>query len=339
MITKMKLQRRSREIVRAQAERRAAIRNAVELWAGATTSKGTRHDDLVRDKRQAIIAFFDFSNKHPADVAPVDVRKWLASLEKKGLRPATIYQRACLLSSFYTWAMKDAELGLVIRNNPARLARPKAPKAYQTESPKSLTDDELEALVSVIRHKAISGDIVGKRDYALLLLFMATGKRRTEILSLRGRDIKVDKTLILTNRIKGGSYVEYEIAGSAVKEALLDYLTAARRLSVFRTDAPLWTRHDYAGRSGAGLSSHCFVKNMKRYARIAGVDNFHLHRTRHTFARIVSEETGSITATQEALDHTNPATTRVYVQRIAIKRDQHSERISRRWSKAKVSSP
>lgn len=70
---------------------------------------------------------------------------------------------------------------------------------------------------------------------------------------------------------------------------------------------------------------------MKRYARSAGLDGFHLHQTRHTFARIVAEETGSITATQEALDHSKPSTTRVYVQRIAIKRDQHSGRISRRW--------
>jgi site-specific recombinase XerD len=329
----MKLQRRNTELVKAEAERRAAIRNAIELWASATTSKGMRHDDLVRDKRQAVISFFEFINKHPADVAPMDVRKWLTSLEKKELRPATIYQRACLLSSFYTWAMKDAELGLLIRSNPARLARPKAPKAYQTESAKSLTDEELDALISVVRQKALSDDIVGKRDYAILLLFMASGKRRTEILSLRGRDIKLDKTLFLTNRIKGGSYIGYEIDDPAVKEALLDYLTTARRLNVFRTDAPLWTRHDYAGRPGAALSSHCFAKNMKRYARIAGIDGFHLHRTRHTFARIVSEETGSITATQEALDHSNPSTTKVYVQRIAIKRDQYSRRISRRFNR------
>jgi site-specific recombinase XerC len=71
---------------------------------------------------------------------------------------------------------------------------------------------------------------------------------------------------------------------------------------------------------------------MKRYARAAGVERFHLHRMRHTFARIVSEETGSITATQEALDHRNLSTTRVYVQRIAIKRDKHSIRVSKRWA-------
>ncbi|HEY0322019.1 MAG TPA: tyrosine-type recombinase/integrase [Pyrinomonadaceae bacterium] len=332
----MKLQRRKTAIDKAEADRRAAIRNAVELWASATTSKSMRQANLLRDKQQVVNAFFDFVSKHPAEITPMDVRRWLATLEKKGLRSATVYQRACLLSSFYAWAMKDTELGLLIRGNPVRLARPKAPKAYQSESSKSLTDEELEALISVVRQKADAGDVVGKRDYAILLLFMASGKRRAEILSLRGRDIKIDKTLTLTNRVKGGNYVGYEIADPAVKEAMLDYLTITERQNVFRTNAPLWTRHDYAGRPGAALSSHCFAKNMKRYAQAAGIDGFHLHRTRHTFARIVSEDTGSITATQEALDHSNPSTTRVYVQRIAIKRDRHSERISQRWSKAKT---
>lgn len=318
-------------VILASNNQQAAIRNAVELWASATTSEGERRNDLIRDKQQVVRAFFDFIKKHPADVTPLDVRAWLGALKTQGKRPATIYQRACLLSSFYAWAMRDLELNSYINSNPAHLARPKAPKAYQTESAKSLSDSELEALVSVVRRKALSGDIVGKRDYAILLLFMATGMRRAEILSLRGRDIKVDKSLLLTSRVKGGNYVGREVSDPSVKDALLDYLTTARRLSVFRTDAPVWTRHDYAGRAGAPLSSHCFVRNMKRYARVAGLDGFHLHQTRHTFARIVAEETGSITATQEALDHSNPSTTRVYVQRISIKRDQHSERISKRW--------
>lgn len=53
--------------------------------------------------------------------------------------------------------------------------------------------------MSIVEQKALSGDIVGKRDYAILLLLMATGMRRAEIISLRGRDIKVDKSLVLTN--------------------------------------------------------------------------------------------------------------------------------------------
>jgi integrase/recombinase XerC len=334
----MTAQNPKKTLVLASSDYRTAVRNAVQLWASATTSEGVRRDDLVRDKQQVVVAFFDFIKKHPAEVTPLDVREWLAALKEQGRRPTTIYQRACLLSSFYTWAMRDMEIGSYIKTNPARLARPKAPKAYQTESAKALSDAELEALVSIVRQKALSGDIVGKRDYAVLLLFMATGMRRTEILSLRGRDIKVDTSLVLTNRVKGGNYIGREVSDPIVKDALLDYLSAARRLGVFRTDAPIWTRHDYAGRPGAPLSSHCFVKNMKRYARAAGIDRFHLHQTRHTFARIVAEETGSILATQEALDHSNPSTTRAYVQRISIKRDQHSERVSRRWASNKGNS-
>jgi integrase len=72
------------------------------------------------------------------------------------------------------------------------------------------------------------------------------------------------------------------------------------------------------------------VRNLKRYAAEAGIDQFHLHQTRHTFARIVAEETGSIVATQDALDHKNPGTTRAYGQRISVKRDLHSGRVLRR---------
>lgn len=133
------------------------------------------------------------------------------------------------------------------------------------------------------------------------------------------------------SKVKGGSYVGREVTDPLVKEALVDYLSIAKRLHVFKTDAPLWTRHDRGGSPGEPLSSHCYVKNLKSYAREAGIDRFHLHQTRHTFARIVAEETGSITATQDALDHQNPSTTRVYVQRIAIKRDLHSQKVSNRF--------
>ncbi len=53
----------------------------------------------------------------------------------------------------------------------------------------------------------------------------------------------------------------------------------------------------------------------------------HLHQTRHTYARMVSEATGSIIETQDALGHSNVATTKVYVQRIAVKKDKHSKGI------------
>jgi integrase len=253
-------------------------------------------------------------------------------LEEKGIKPSTTYQHACLLSSFYFWATRNPEIGQHLRGNPARLARPKAPKPYQTESVKSMSDEEVQALVSGVRRRALAGDLVGKRDYALLLMYLATGLRRREIIYLRGEDVRLDETLTLAYRAKGGDYRSREVREPQVREALLDYLLAAGRIHALKTDAPLWTRHDRAGKPGEALSSHCFVKNLKKYAQEAGVKDFHLHRTRHTFARIVSEFTGDITATQNALDHQNRSTTRVYVQRIAVKRDLYSNEISKRWS-------
>lgn len=76
-----------------------------------------------------------------------------------------------------------------------------------------------------------------------------------------------------------------------VKAALLDCLSNAERLHVLKTDATLWTRHDHPKFTGEALSSYAFVKNLKRYARDAGVGEVHLHQTRHTFARIVQETT------------------------------------------------
>ena len=59
-----------------------------------------------------------------------------------------------------------------------------------------------------------------------------------------------------------------------------------------------------------------------------------VHQTRHTYARIVAEETGSFQETQEALDHENAATTRVYVQRITIKADKHGSKVAKRMKRS-----
>jgi integrase/recombinase XerD len=318
-------------LVPVERDLRVALRGAVSLWASATTSESERRADLLRDKQRIVLSFFRHTGKLPSEVEPADVQGWLRDLEEKGMSAGTCYQHACLLSSFYSWAMKDAEVGRHVRRNPARLARPKAPKPYQTESVKALSDGEVGALVGAVRRRAQAGEVVGKRDYALLLLYLATGLRRREAIGLRGKDVHVGETLVLEYRAKGGDYRSREVREPQVREALVDYLTCSGRMHTLKTDAPLWTRHDRAGKPGEALTSHCFVKNLKKYAREAGVEGFHLHRTRHTFARIVSEVTGDITATQNALDHQSRSTTRVYVQRIAVKRDMYSEEVSKRW--------
>jgi integrase/recombinase XerC len=323
---------RSEALVVAEQRVDLALLNAIHLWAAATTdSESNCCEELLKAKRQVVSSFFAFSKKDPEEVSPLDVQEWRRQLEERGFKQATVYARISRLSSFYEWAMKDPAIGRFITSNPARLARPKCPKPYQTESAKALDDEKLAALFRVVREKAETGDVVGKRDYALLLFFITTGMRRQEVIGLRGSDVELKKDdLIVRCRVKGGDYVGRAINETLVREALLDYLKSCDRMNALGSNRPLWTRHDKAGRPGAPLSSHSFDKNLKRYAREAGIEKIHIHQTRHTFARIISEETGSIVETQDALGHKSLSTTRVYIGRIAVKRDKHSRQIAAR---------
>jgi site-specific recombinase XerD len=308
-----------------------ALRTAIEVWAASSTSGTTRkREELIAKKRRAVEGFFAEVGKDPGEVTPADVQGWCERAGKgdnRRLAAATIYARVSFLSSFYSWAQR--ELG--VRSNPVLLARPRAPKPYQTESAKSWTDEELRRITSVINTRAAQGSLVSKRDLALLLLYTSTGLRREEVIGFRGRDVQVtEEGLIIGGRVKGGRYRAREVRDPEAKSALIDYLTAAGRLHVLKTDAPVWTRHDHPRLAGEPLTSHAFVRNLKLYAKEAGIEHVHLHQTRHTFGRIVAEETGSMAATQDALDHVNLSTTTVYVQRIAVKRDLHSVAVARR---------
>ena len=304
---------------------------AIAAWADATTDASSRRrKDLRRDKSRAVLDFFAFSGKSPEQVRPRDVKAWQAELERRELSPATVYAMISRVSSFYTWARKIGGLGGALPINPVNGARPKAPKAYQSESIKALADDELDELISFVKAKADSGSTVGKRDYALLLHYVLTGRRRQEVIGLRWGDIRKNGTMIVSYRVKGGKYEVREVQSELVKAAMMEYLEASDRLESMVEDSPIWTRHDRAGKPGGPLTSHAFDKNLKRYAQATGLPDFHLHQLRHTFATQAADETGSLTDVQEALGHENLSTTRVYVQRVGVRRDRLSERLAER---------
>jgi len=324
--------------VLAAPDPEVALRTAVTLWAEQNTRPETlSRAEKLKDKVSAVTSFFDFSGKHPGEVTPEDVSGWRGEMEARGLKPATVYARVSRVSAFYRWLMSDPQLSRFIRSNPAAQARPRYPRPYQSESTKALSDGEMNSLVDAARRLAESGSVVGKRDYALLLFYFLTGLRRSEVIGLRGKDLEVrDGTLVIKYRRKGGKFTAREVSDPSALDALRQYLEASGRANVLGSERPLWTRHDRAGKPGAPLSSRAFVENLKGYAKEAGLAHVHLHQTRHTYARIVAEETGSFLEAQEALDHENQATTRVYVQRITVKRDRHGGKVSARIMKGQA---
>ncbi|HEX8495522.1 MAG TPA: tyrosine-type recombinase/integrase [Pyrinomonadaceae bacterium] len=320
----------SQAVIRTNVD--AALRSAIEFWAeGSTRAETYERLSKLRDKVQVVESFFVFSGKHVNEVTPEDVRAWRSHLEALGQKAATVYARVSRVSAFFKWLMADPQFGRHIASNPAAHARPRHPQPYQSESVKALTDEEMNQLIGVVRSHADSGSIIAKRDYALLLFFFLTGLRRNEVIALRGKDLeRKEGCLIIKYRRKGGKFVGREVRDASVYEALVEYLTVSGRENVLGSERPLWTRHDRAGKPGAPLSSRSFAENLKVYARKAGIESIHVHQTRHTYARIVAEETGSYLEAQEALDHENAATTRVYVQRITVKTDKHGSKVAER---------
>lgn len=120
-----------------------ALVTAIQLWADARTdASSSRRRDLIRDKESAVSDFFRFTGKPPGDITEIDVKLWQAELEGRGLSSSTVYARISRVSSFFEWARQDAALAEKLPRNPCELARPKAPKPYQSESCKSLDDEQ-----------------------------------------------------------------------------------------------------------------------------------------------------------------------------------------------------
>jgi integrase len=313
------------------------VENAIRLWAEASTRLETRgREERLRDKRQIVQSFLRFAGKHPGEVTPAEVQAWRKHLEAHKSEN-TVYSYLSRVSSFYDWLGKYPGLSEHIAANPVTIARPTAPRPYQTEKTKAWTDDEMNAILDVIADEAAKGSIHALRDYAVTLFYLYSGLRRNELFGLRGNDIELKENgLIVRYRRKGGKLQRREVAQPDMREALLVYLKQSKRLSALHAGDPLWTRHDRAGEPGEPLSSRSFANNLKKYAAKAGLRAVNIHQTRHTYARIIFEDSGDLIETQSALDHENPATTRVYVQTVAVKRDKHSDRIARRIRRREI---
>jgi integrase/recombinase XerD len=307
------------------------VNAVVESWLTRTINSSLkRSNDIRNDKSKAIFDFFEFCGKTVEKVLPNDVEEWRWNLKTQGLADGTVYNRISALSQFYEYLRNEAGMMKHIPINPAKVSLPKASKPYQSESVKSLTKQELANLIDVVEKHASDKQPVHLRDFAILQFYVATGRRRTEIINLLGENIEIiDGRFFIKAKVKGGYYVNFELDDEETKNALFEYLKITNRTDIFGKKEPLWLRHDKGSKSNnvKGLTSHGFSQRIKIYALKAGIKNFHIHRLRHTFAKIVSEVSESMAETQEALGHSNIKTTQIYVQRLAIKKDKFSKSI------------
>ena len=211
------------------------VNSVVESWLTRTVNSSLkRSNDIRNDKSKAVFDFFDFCPKSAEQVLPSDVEEWRWDLKTQNLADGTIYNRISALAQFFEYLRNEVGMIKLIPINPAKVSLPKAGKPFQSESVKALSRDELGKLLEVVVNHANGKQPVHLRDYALLQFYVATGRRRAEIISLRGNSIEIkDRRFFIKAKVKGGFFLNFELDDETTKNALFDYLAATGRTDIF----------------------------------------------------------------------------------------------------------
>lgn len=253
--------------------------------------------------------FLQTAGKHIKEVAPDDVRVYLAKKKIGGASDNYLANILRSLSSFYSWLEKE---DLIEKNPVARVETIKIHKKVRN----ALTDDQMEA----VRHA-----VTTKRDKALVEFLYSTGCRVSEACSVKIQDINFD-TLELIVTGKGNKQRTVYLSQRA-KYLLQDYLSS-------RDDHYPWLfTRTYEGlpekvaetfKKGHELSPNTITPEgalnkssveqvLRKVSRKLGF-RVHPHLIRKTMATAALRKGMPIERIRVLLGHDSIATTTIYAQ-------------------------
>ena len=182
-----------------------------------------------------------------------------------------------------------------LQENPvADLEYPKIRKSL----PKYLTFDQSAALL-----RSVSGPNE-KRDYAILMLFLNCGIRRSELVGLNMTDVYEDRIRVVGK----GNKERFVYFGSACRKAIDSYLEV-RNKQVLSDNRAL-----FGSRDSNRISVSAVHRLVKKALLQAGLDStqFSAHKLRHTAATMMLSGGVDVKTVQEVLGHENLNTTQIY---------------------------
>jgi site-specific recombinase XerD len=191
------------------------------------------------------------------------IREWLAVLGETH-EPGTVKIRYRGLFRFCSWLVNEEE----ITTNPmAKLS----PPTLKMKPVPVITDDELGALL-----KACNGrEFADRRDEALIRLLLDCGVRISEACGLRVDDLDLDQGMAI---VKGkGSRVRPVYFSARTTRALDRYVRMRTQHRWAHLDALFLTQRGALSTDGAR-------ERVKIRGAMAGIEDLHPHRFRHTFA-------------------------------------------------------
>jgi integrase/recombinase XerC len=274
----------------AEKERRSGSRRTVDTYAGLLWPFLTRVGS-------------------PELVTAAHALAWAHGTGASGREPssATVGARIACLSSSFRFLIR---MNVAASNPCDALERPRTVQAVA----RGLSADEVRRLLAVV-----PDTVAGRRDRALLLMFVLTGRRRAEVIGLTAGDISVEaETAFYSYRGKGGKRGRRELPGPAYEALCATLGDAGLSLAEMDPTASLWQ----AGAGSGGVTSSTFYTRFRRYLRAAGLTPTGLHILRHTAAKLRRDAGSSIEAVSSFLDHSSLAVTSVYLRRLEGETDR-----------------
>ena len=239
-----------------------------------------------------------------ADIKTSDVYEflsWLANdrttdpdtpVSDRGIGASSRARKLSALKSFYKYlTIRTKQL----EENPvADLEYPKLRRGL----PRYLTLEQSAALLN-----SVSGPNE-KRDYAILMIFLNCGIRRSELVGLNIADVYEDRLRVMGK----GNKERFVYFGVPCRKAIDDYLLE-RNKKVLRDNRAL-----FGSRNGERISVTAVHRLVKKALSQAGLDaeQFSAHKLRHTAATLMLSGGVDVKTVQDVLGHENLNTTQIY---------------------------
>jgi len=209
-----------------------------------------------------------------------------------GISPTSRARKLSAIKSFYKYlTVRTKQL---TENPVAEMEYPKLRKSL----PKYLTLEQSAALL-----RSVSGTNE-TRDYAILMLFLNCGIRRSELVGLNLTDVYEDRIRVVGK----GNKERFVYFGTPCRKAIDAYL-AERNKKVLTDNRAL-----FGSRDGNRISVTAVHRLVKKALLQAGLDStqFSAHKLRHTAATMMLSGGVDVKTVQEVLGHENLNTTQIY---------------------------
>ena len=215
-----------------------------------------------------------------------------SSAPDHGIGASSRARKLSAIKSFYKYLTVRTKQ---LQENPVvDLEYPKLRKSL----PKYLTLEQSAKLLS-----SVSG-ANQKRDYAILMLFLNCGIRRSELVGLNMSDVYEDRIRVVGK----GNKERFVYFGTPCRKAIDAYL--AERNEKVLTD----NRALFGSRNGNRISVTAVHRLVDKALLQAGLDTtqFSAHKLRHTAATMMLSGGVDVKTVQEVLGHENLNTTQIY---------------------------